>query len=374
MAKREKIVVPKRFVYKYGENIHLWSFSKVSTFENCPHEYFLSRIKKYKSEDNIYTLLGTYSHDVLEAFYNGEIKYEEMAQRFETSFLDVEMSDYKFNNDEDKNKAMRDKYKKCVVHFFNHHVPEKSKVLTEKCIWIDLDGNLFIGYMDAIHKDDEGCYVITDFKTSTKFTKKDIYNKSKQLLLYALGLHQGGVPLNKIKIRFNFLKYAVITYKQKNGKYKDTVAERHKWVQAIKTPLKKDLKEFYEMEDWQADLKIDELIKENSLESIDKSIQEKYSMSDYYLYVDVTEDIIEQLKQDMTNSINEIKKRGEDESNWTRDEIQKNEEYYCSVLCGVKGYCKYYKEHLNQLGIASKTENDIISELDELDDLPPWDE
>jgi hypothetical protein len=364
MGKREQIVIPKRFIEKYGENPEIWSFSKVSALDNCKYEYYLYRIKKCTPEDNIYTLCGTVSHDILEDYYNGKIKYEDMVDRFEQDFLAIEVSDYKFSNDEGKNVKMRNKYKECVIHFFGNHKPIQSRVITEQLIWIDVNGHLFMGYIDSIHKDEDGNYIITDYKTSSIYKGKKVQDQAKQLLLYALGLMQGGVSLNSIKIRWNFLKYTNITYKLKNGKLKTVSAERNKWVEAIKTPLKKDIKEFYKIDDWEVDLKYEECVRNNDLSPLEKAIQDKYILDDCYVYAEVNEEEIEKLKLDLVNKINEIKNNGEEELFWERDEINDSESYYCNVLCSVKKHCKYYKEYLNKLGLKNKEDDDILNDLD----------
>lgn len=366
MAQREKLKIPKRFIEKYGENFPIWSFSRINTLENCNYEYYLNYIKKLKGENNIYTLCGSCAHDIIQGFYDGKIKYNEMVDKFEEDFLDIEISDYKFSSDEEKNTKMRNKYKECVIHFFKHHQPIKTKVLTEKPIWIDVDGHVFVGYVDAITKDKDGNYYIIDWKTSSIYKGAKIKQHAKQLLLYALGLHQAGIPLNKIRVTWNFLKYCNITYKQKNGKCKTVSAERNKWVVAIKNQLKKDIKTVYNVEDWEVDLKYDECVKNNSLKTLDKSIQNKYEITDCYVYADINEEDIEQLKKELIEAIKLINKRGDDEVNWERDEISPDQEYYCSVLCGQRKHCKYYKNHLDKLGKKEKEEAEIIAELDEI--------
>lgn len=369
MSARRERVIPKRFIEKYGENPQIWSFSRASTIQNCTYEYYLSRIEKVKSKDNIYTLCGTVTHDILEDFYNNKVEFNEMRNRFDSDFLNIEISDYKFSNEEDKNERMKDKYRNCIIHFFDNHNPVKNKVLTEKEIWIEVNNNVFMGYVDAIHKDDDGNIVITDYKTSTKYSGKKIGEHQNQLLLYALGLHQGGISLSKIKCRWAFLKYTDITYKQKNGKYKTTTGERHKWVDKIKTPLKRDIKEFYELENWQADLKVEECVKANTLDSLDDSISSKYKLDDCYVYIDVNEDTIRKMTNDLSELVEIANKNGKEEKNWEREDIEPSEEYYCNVLCGVSHQCKYYKNYLKKLDKNSELDQVIMGDLDELFNL-----
>ncbi|MED3792487.1 PD-(D/E)XK nuclease family protein [Niallia alba] len=366
MSSRPKLVIPKRYKEKYGEKFPIWSFSRINTLHNCEHEYYLSRIKKMKSLDNIYSLCGSYAHEILEKYYCNEIKYQDMVVKFESDFLDVEISDYKFSNDKEKNNKMRDKYKECVVHFFKTHNKMADKVAIEKLIWIDIEGNVFIGYVDAIHKDEDGNFIITDFKTSSMYKGKKVQEHGKQLLLYALGLIQGGVDINKIKVRWNFLKYVNISYLQKNGKMKTTSGDRNNWVKSIKTPLKRDIRDFYDMDEWEVDLKIEECIRNNSLASLDNSIIGKYKLEDCYVYPEVNQESIVDLVDGLISDINLIKSKGDDEVNWERNEIQSQDEYYCNVLCGVKKHCKYYKDYLNKKNLSDVEEEDIIALLEEI--------
>lgn len=289
VAERKQLVIPQKFKDMYGEKFPIWSYSRVSTLKNCQHEYYLSRILKHKSEDNIYSVCGTYAHDILEKFYNKEVRYEDMGNTFEENFLDVEISDYKFSNDEDKNLAMMGKYKSCIVHFFDNHIPVESKVISEKEIWVDVNGNIFVGYVDAIHKEN-GKVVITDYKTSSisEFKGEKLLDKQKQLLLYALGLNQLGVPLETIDIRWNFLKYANIRYDHMinvtyecNGKSKTSCVKKDELISKIKTQLKKDLVlEYPNLKPKEIKSMLDELIERNSLSSLPQSIQDKYKLSD----------------------------------------------------------------------------------------------
>lgn len=370
MAERKKLILPKKIIDKYGEKPIIWSYSRLGTFNNCVYEYYLSRIKRFKSVDNIYTISGSIAHDILEDFYDGKIKYEDMKKRFEQDFLEIETSDYKFSSDQEKNLSMRNKYKNCVMHFFKNHQVVESKVLTEKHIWIDVRGHLFTGYIDAIHK--EGDYfIITDYKTSNinGYKGKKLKQNQKQLLLYALGLHQLGIPLNKIKIRWNFLKYLNIKYSLKNGKTKITQAERHKWVDKIKNPLKKDIVEKYDIEEYEADIKIIDLIKQNSLDGLHEDIVNKYKIEDCYVYGDISEETITELLDEIEQDILKILERGKEEDNWERENIQSNEEFYCNVLCGVRKHCKYYSRYLDELKKLNDIEEEeanIIAELENL--------
>ena len=367
---RGKLVVPEKFDrFKVDGKHKIWSFSRVSTIDNCYYEYFLYRIMKHKSKDNIYSLCGTLSHDISEKFYTDEIEYNEMAEKFESEFMMIGFSDFKFSPDESKDESMRERYFQNVLHFFKTHQPIKpstGKVLTEPLIWIIVtdpetkEEHLFMGYIDALHKemfvtgvDDttgdeylEEFVVITDWKTSTKYAGKKIEEHAKQLRLYAEGVHQMfGVPYDKIKVRWNFMKYVDITFPQKNGKKKTTTGERHNWIPKITTNLRMWLKDIG-WEQFEIDIAINECLASNSIDSLPQDIQDKYTFADCYVYADVTEEIIDNLHGELSGAIKDIESRRPVPEDWARPPIEMGDSYYCGVLCGVHGHCEYYKAYL----------------------------
>lgn len=295
MSERKQIVIPQAYINKYGkENINLWSFSKISSFsDGCSWEYYLSRILKMKQKDNSYGILGTICHNLLEDFYNGKIKYDDMAKIFETKWLECELSGIKLCADETKNAKMMEDYKQDILTFFKNH-KVTGKKLSESEIWIDLEhgGDVCIGYIDSILKED-GYYIIEDYKTSTIYKGQDILAHQRQLLLYALGLNQLGIPFEKIKIRWLFLKYSNIQFNhmievtydetiKDSIKKKTTTCYKDEWVSKIKTQLKKDIVLYYKDTINNKAIKemLDRCVQENSLDSLPVEIQDKYQIQD----------------------------------------------------------------------------------------------
>lgn len=443
MSERKEIIRPKKLIEKYGEDFTIWSYSRLSTFKNCQHEYYLSRILKKENENNYWAILGGLSHDALEDFYNGKIKYNDMLTRFEHNFLDYEMSDLKFVKDEAQNERMIKKYKDCMVHFFKNHHIVPFKVISEREVWIDLGIAAFIGYIDAIHKDEDGKFVITDYKTSSmgaEYKGENLLYKQEQLLLYALALHQMGVPLDMLKIRWNFLKYTNIHYNHminvtylKNGKHttscvkkleliskiapqlkKDIfeyhpdadpkevnaaikqwkldndfsnlpqwlqdrytlspvvkVGERHKWVESIKTQLKKDLIE-YGLSNMEAEIMYLDCVESNSLDGVPFEVFTNYVLQDAYVYGEVNEENIDRLVDNMIKAIKEIQAKGVDDSSKWEDNktLTDKSMYYCNNLCGVRKECRFYQEHIEELKKQNeeyqKEDIDILTELENL--------
>ena len=143
----------------------------MNTFINSKYEYLLKYILKVKEDrcDSCYTTLGTICHDTLDRFYEGKIKYEDMINEYEDGFTTaITIADLKFNRcNEEKNKSIGEKYNNNLIHFFKNHTVYKHKLLIEKPIVVNVNGNGFIGYIDALYKDENDYVYPIDFKSSS---------------------------------------------------------------------------------------------------------------------------------------------------------------------------------------------------------------
>lgn len=346
---------------KYNTD-RLWSWSMVNTFMTSPYEYYLKYIA-HAEEDNdncAYATLGGICHLIIEDLYNGKIKYGDMLSTFDDGWVTaIDIVDLKFDrNDEIKNKNISGKYKENLQHFFANHKKIERNLALEKFITADINGNILQGYIDAIYKDEDGNYNIVDWKTSTKYSGKSAEEKAGQLVVYAIGLSQQGVPIDKIRICWNFLKYVSIRYQQKNGAIKTRDVERCKIGESLQTNVKMWLKEFgYED---QIDDYLKQLIDTNSIKVLPKEVQEKYIITDCYTYVSLTEKLIDRWTEIIKSSIADILLREKDYKDthnnkvfWDTDESVKSQSYYFSTLCGYSPNLHLpYKAYLERLDAA----------------------
>lgn len=346
--------MPKRFVDKYGKDCPRYSYSRCATMDTCVYEYYLSRILGKEVESNIYGVAGGIAHDILEDFYNQKIKFDEMEGIFINKFTELEILGYKFNaNDRDRNKRMMSTYRENIKHFFNNHNVINKKVFTEKEVWVDICGNIFLGYIDAIYREDKQNYVILDYKTSNinGYLGDGKQKKGMQLLLYALALNQANIPLKNIKCGWNFLKYVTVKISTdlKNGgtNLKNKNVERKKWVQECRNEIKKEMLKLYtDMHEWEIDIILQQCIDKNNIDDLDEVIRNKFTINDCIIFIDVNEQNIKTMEDYLLKCINEIKERTKN-NDWEIKDIDKNKSFYCTTLCGCKKYCKYYQKYLD---------------------------
>ncbi|HZJ99649.1 MAG TPA: PD-(D/E)XK nuclease family protein [Tissierellaceae bacterium] len=354
----------------------IWSYSRYNCYKNSSFEYFLRYVKKEKpTRDNIYSYLGSCVHDLLESFYDGSIKYEDMIHEFDTAFLNAELAGLKFDRTDDvKNDNISRKYKACVRHFLQNHISIERDMALEEYILIKVGKFLFGGYFDAVHKDKDGNYVITDWKTSTIYTGKKIDQEKNQLVLYAEGLRQMGVSIEKLKIRWCFIKYLNITMPLKNGNTRTTRAERHAWFGKIKNNVKMWLKDTNRYSDEEIEDMLNYSLEFDTIDNLPEDIQKLYTIEDCYVYANFNEEEIDKLKEDIYSVLTEIYKRekeyeetGSDKAFW--EEVTDRQSYYFANLCSYNASQHLpYQEYLNKLEIGIDDEYKTDRDVSEVDD------
>lgn len=343
---------------KYGVD-ELYSWSKVDKAITSMYEYFLKYVLCVKEDrtDCAYAPLGGISHSIIEDFYGGKIRHEDMADRFEDGWTTaIDIADLKFDrNDETKNQSISEKYKLNLRHFFKNHVPIKYRVALEKFMTAKIGDYVLQGYIDAIFKDDEDCCNVVDWKTSTKYSGETAEEKCGQLIVYVISLLQAGVPLEKIKACWNFLKYVTIQYEQANGAIKTRDVERYKIGESLQTNAKMWLKKLGYEDNADDYLKL--LIDTNDVKCLPEEVQKKYVISDCYVYIPLTEKLINKWKDRIITTIKDVKLREKDWEEtksemvwWDTDESVKTQSYYFSTLCGYSANLhKPFAEYLSKL-------------------------
>ena len=422
----------------------LWSWSRINCTHNSLYEYYLKYIAHEKEDraDSIYSVTGGISHDIIEKFYSDEITKEQMIEEFEDGWVTAfDISELKFNrSDSEKNNDIADKYYKNLNHFFKNHTVLPQKVALEQFVTIKIGDEWYQGYIDALTIDENKNYVIIDWKTSSLYVGEKAKNECGQLVMYAMALHQKGIPYEKIRICWNFLKYVNVYIKQDDKytiswttvkaeeKSKDVTVD--KLFSTYKTSMKawakqlnyakddidillenieislaeggycdfsnyipEDIREASKLaiskinkenkprqierckigESLQANVKsqmkkldygeseifeyLDQLIQTNDITCLPKDVQNKYEFSDCYVYVDLTEELLQHWENyivETTKMIREKESEYElthDESIWMedQDDVAKNSFYFANLCSYSANKHKPYKIYLDNL-------------------------
>lgn len=358
---------------KFGVN-ELWSFSKFDSYRTSKYEWMLKYIKHLPENNDMvsaYASLGNAVHDVIEKLYDGSMDYENMREEFEDIWMtNIDIAGLVFDrNDTSKNDNIKNKYYKDLIHFFSNYNKLPYKMQNEQFVTIKITDDIVMqGYIDACYKDENGVFTIVDYKTSTQYSGKAIEEHAAQLVLYSEALRQLGVPKDKIRCCWNFLKYVNVDCEQVNGKIKTRSIERYEIGEKLQSSVKTWLKKLgYEkqMIDY-----LDALVQTNDIKCLPKDIQEKYNIQDCYVYVDNIWDFYEKLKEEIVETITEINSKvieykdlieidaeAAEKLFWDDEEALKAQAYYYNNLSGYNiPTLKPYKQYLDKI-IAEKNGN-----------------
>lgn len=180
----------------------LYSYSKLSTFTECPRNYFYTYICGDRGGESIYTYLGTVAHDLAEAIDLGKTTNDEAVARFKNEVENTDMLGFTWITEKSKIN-----YIECVIHFLqNHQRSEDPNLKIEDVFAVQIGEAVIWGFIDKWRMTDDTIY-ITDYKTSSKFSGADLEHKKLQLYIYAEAL-QRYYPKHNVKLQFDMMKYA----------------------------------------------------------------------------------------------------------------------------------------------------------------------
>lgn len=352
------------------------SWSRVNCVHNSLYEYYLKYIlhEKEDRDDSIYKVTGGISHDIMERFYTHELDYDKMAEEFDDGWMTAfDIAELKFvRGDGKRNQSIADKYYYDLKNFFETHEVITEPIDIEQFVTVKVGDEYYQGYIDALINHEDGSYTILDWKTSSIYKGDKAKNECGQLVMYSLALHQKGIPFDKIKIAWNFLKYQCVTVQSKKGVKKVREIERCTLGEKLQANAKMWLKEFGYTED-QVFEYLDSLAQTNDIKVLPEEVQAKYEFHDCYVYVELTQELIDYWTNFIIDTMKEIlnkeaqyeelKAAGKyDEADklwWEDEESVKKQSYYLSNLCGYSpNLHKPYKAYLEALD--AKKNGDIL--------------
>jgi hypothetical protein len=262
-------------------NKEKYSFSKLDSFHNCKRSYYYNYILNQRGGDNIYSFCGTVVHELTQAMIQKQITNEQAVEQFIEAIGDAEMLDLPWISENVKNN-----YVNCISHFLeNYNFIHNDTIRIEEGFEIDINGVIVRGFIDLYYRIKNKIYII-DLKTSTKFAKKDLTKKSRQLILYAIALSEK-YPDYEIILQFNMLKYVLVK---------------------------------------------DKLIERNKLGIFDE-------FPDGIVEVECNDEAIQEVKQYVTETVNSINGINKDDiSNWELG-YDPSKDFFCKNLCSHRDKC-----------------------------------
>lgn len=170
-----------------------WSFSRIETYNSCPYQFFLKYIVGASKVPLFYSSFGSFMHKLMERFYKGELKREDLVIEYLTGY----QSNVKGERISEK---VSTSYFEAGLRYLKSFTPfETDTIAVEKKVRFKVGDYPFVGILDYLGTCENGLFLI-DHKsrdlrprsTRLKPTKYDLLldKMQEQLYLYCYAIEQ----------------------------------------------------------------------------------------------------------------------------------------------------------------------------------------
>ena len=170
-----------------------WSYSRLTSFEDCPYRWFLKYICKETEKPRFYSSYGTLMHKLIEQYYRGKLSKDEMLTQFLLNFSK------KVQGERPSDTIVQKYITSGVDYLRNFKAFPFEMVDVEKRIDFDVHGIPFVGVIDYIGTKNGELYIIDnksrDLKPRSKRKKPTVKDGEldemlRQLYLYSAAVKQ----------------------------------------------------------------------------------------------------------------------------------------------------------------------------------------
>lgn len=366
MARERKI--PEKF-----KGRKIYSISRLQSFQTCEYGYHLNYNKRLRGKGNIYSLLGTCIHECMEEMQFGKMTKIEAMDKFHSKLFELtEVLGYKWISDKVKHNFV-----KSIEHCINNYNPIDCKVFkSELEFYTEVGGAVLIGYIDGIALNHDETLEVIDYKTSSKYAKKDIDEHGMQLVLYAMAIEQEyGATIHKVK--WDMLKYCKVKWKgaTKPFKERERFCLRSEVVSKMRTEFKRGLRKLGKTE-LEIELLLEEAETKNDMSILPQKLTDQFKVENGYIEYDLNEKTRTLLQNFISETVKNIEaKNSNNDSDWKAIEITEKNNFFCSNLCNHKASCKAFKLFMDSISgdssnpfdrLASESSNKVKVDINNL--------
>ena len=177
------------------KHMEKYSFSKLSSFHQCPLQYFYTYIAHEQREGNAFAQYGSFIHSLLERWGKDELAEYELLDEYENEFFNQVTQEFPPNKYTDLQQKYYEDGKRFVSEF--EGVDAKEILGVEEHFEIPVaatdgrDSFIIQGFIDLIYIDSVGRLVVHDWKSKAKFKNPAEQKKyARQLYIYSSYIKQ----------------------------------------------------------------------------------------------------------------------------------------------------------------------------------------
>lgn len=165
---------------------HVYSYSQLSSFDECPYGFYLQRIEKLEPQSNGFAEQGTLIHDLLDKWAKGEIPKERLPEEYERRYPEEVVT--AFPRMLAAKGYTQKTYQQGLDYFINFDgFAGYTIIAAEEKFRTKIAGRPFIGIVDMVLKDDvTEEIIVVDHKSKSKASFRKLEDAMyRQQLLYA---------------------------------------------------------------------------------------------------------------------------------------------------------------------------------------------
>ncbi len=160
-----------------------WSYSRVSSFDQCPRMFNLTYIQCKDRVENAFAQWGTLVHSLLERYFRHEIELWDMSGLYENEYSKAITEQFPFPR-------LEDSYYERGLEFFSTFSgqigDEKEVLAVEERYASILGGRPVVGVIDLVPRNESGL-IVCDHKSRGKWKSRQERRKYlRQLNIYAV--------------------------------------------------------------------------------------------------------------------------------------------------------------------------------------------
>ena len=336
----------------------IYSISRLNTINNCLHEAYYTYRLNDRGEKNIYTIMGSSTHECLQHITEGTATEADLLPAFKQELENISLFGLSFPKDMKGEDSVRTNYIANMEHFAKNYKAPKNKQLQAELEvnYISPAGNKLVGYIDLLKTNNDGSVEVYDYKSSAMYQKKDMLEKARQLVVYNLALKQAGYNVKSVS--FIFLKYVDITYmgyktvKSKAKTKLTKTVERRKIVKELESSIRCELAE-QNCSDLEIDFLMEDALKNNEIPT---QVAHLYSIKPCVIPYAITDEIEQECIEYIDNTVEMWENLSDEECKAAHREFTKTQKngkvvsdtYYCGALCPHKNKCIHYQDFIAQ--------------------------
>lgn len=182
-------IIPRDILIDFLNDMK-FSYSNILLFNQCKRCWYSTYILKEEQEGNFFSDVGTFVHSILEQLANGKIELFDIPHYLDYNWYKNVTHDPPIL----KGKNMEEEYFVQILDFFEGFDGFQGETVgteleIETTFETKYGEHKFIGYIDRLSLEDEE-YIVTDYKSKSKFTKSELERYSRQLYIYSKYIHE----------------------------------------------------------------------------------------------------------------------------------------------------------------------------------------